>query len=288
MHLELSVLAAFGAMLCWGFGDFFIQRTTRRVGDVECLAFIGSLGALGLLPFVLQEIPALLDARNMALMLLLGGVTFIAAVFNFEALKRGKLSVVEMILEIELPITVILGFMFFGESLTLAQLAAIGAVLAGIALIAAGSRPHKGLGVLEKGALLAAIAAVGMGFVNFLTAAGSKQISPLMAIWAPWLIVAVISFVALAGRDGIGKTMGNAVKFKWLILATAIFDTAAWLFFAFAVLDSMLSITIAITESYPAVAMLLGLMINRESIARHQYAGAGMALAASVALGFLI
>ena len=29
MSLELPILAAFGAMLSWGIGDFLIQRSTR-------------------------------------------------------------------------------------------------------------------------------------------------------------------------------------------------------------------------------------------------------------------
>ena len=67
-----------------------------------------------------------------------------------------------------------------------------------------------------------------------------------------------------------------------------IFDTLAWLFFAFAVLENELAITIAITESYPAVALLLGVLVNKEKIRVHQYAGATIALAASIALAFFI
>ncbi len=37
MIIELSILFAFCAMICWGFGDFLIQRTVRKIGDVEAL-----------------------------------------------------------------------------------------------------------------------------------------------------------------------------------------------------------------------------------------------------------
>jgi drug/metabolite transporter (DMT)-like permease len=289
MLLELGVFAAFGAMLCWGIGDFLIQRTTRKIGDIETLAFIGLMGAIGLLPFVVYEIPLILEPQNLMLLAVLGLITFVAAILDFEALKKGKLSVVEIILEIELPVTVVLGFIFFRESLSLLQTAAVFSVLGGILLIAAGSSPSRKFGrKLEKGVFLAILAAVSMGFVNFLTAAGSKQASPLLVIWMPWLIVALMAFPVLMKREGLRKTFRNASNFKLLIIATGIFDTAAWLFFAFAVFDNMLSITIAITESYPAVALLLGLWLNKEKIAVHQYAGAGIALAASIALGFLI
>jgi len=287
MAFELSVLAAFGAMFCWGFGDFFIQRTTRRIGDVESLAFIGIIGAVGLLPFVIGDLPLLFSPANAILLLVLGIITFIAAIIDFEALKEGKLCVVDVILEIELPVTVVLGLVFFGEMLSLPQLAAIVAAFLGILLISFDKCKLKNsLGRLEKGALLAFIAAVTMAVTNFLTAASSKNISPIMAIWVPWVIFTLISLFFIWKREGLGKLVRNAVKFRRLVLAEGIFDTLAWLFFALAVVNAKLSITIAITESFPVIAIMLGVLLNREKIGYHQYAGAAIALGASIFLGF--
>jgi drug/metabolite transporter (DMT)-like permease len=288
MYLELGILAAFGAMLSWGMGDFLIQRATRRIGDLEALAFIGIIGTAGLLPFVLHDIPLLFEVRNMSLLLALGLIVFVSSMLDFEALKKGKLSVVEVTLEIELPVTVLLGLVFFYEVLSPMQTIMILMILAGIFLMAAKSDCSGSAKRIEKGVLLAILSAILMGFVNFLTAAGSKQVSPLMAIWIPWIIMSAISLALLMRRKELGKTLKNAAGSKRLIISMGIFDTAAWLLFAFAVLDNMLSITIAITESYPAVALLLGVFVNRERVAVHQYLGMGIALASSLALGFLI
>ena len=38
--MSLGIGLAFVAMLCWGFGDFLIQRATRKIGDFEILAVI--------------------------------------------------------------------------------------------------------------------------------------------------------------------------------------------------------------------------------------------------------
>ncbi len=65
---ELSLLAAFGAMICWGIGDFLIQRTVRKVGDIEALAFIGIVGSVGLIPFVWNDLKLILHP-GFALML---------------------------------------------------------------------------------------------------------------------------------------------------------------------------------------------------------------------------
>src|SRR3989338_1458490 len=89
MDINLGVIFAFVAMFSWGIGDFLIQRSVRKVGDVEALAYIGIIGSVGLLPFIAGELPLLLLPGNLALMFGLGVVTFIAALFDFEALKKG-------------------------------------------------------------------------------------------------------------------------------------------------------------------------------------------------------
>jgi drug/metabolite transporter (DMT)-like permease len=286
MYWDVSILAAIGAMLCWGVGDFFIQRTTRKIGDIETIAFMSAIGAIGLTPFILSDIPLLFEFQNILIIFILSIAALVAAVLNFEALKQGKLSVIDVVLEIEIPVTVILGFLFFQESLSIVQVSVIGFMMAGITLIATGHGPLKlRKVVIEKGVFLAVLAAIAMGFVNLLTAVGSRQISPLMIIWTPWTIAAIMSFIFLMKRDGIHKTIKNASKFKSLILAMGIFETAAWLLFAIAVFNNMLSITIAITESFPAVALLLGLWINKERITKYQYAGAVITLISCFFLG---
>ena len=285
--LEAGVLLAFAAMLCWGVGDFLIQRSVRKFGDVQTLAFIGIVGAVGLLPFIAADFGRL-TSEGIAFLAGIGAITFIVAILNFEALKQGKLSVVEVILEMELPVTVVLGIIFLGEILTIPQLLAILAVFAGIILMAAGSLSigHM-LKNMERGALIAGAAAIGMGIVNFLTGVGSKDISPLMAIWVPWIGFTALCFAYMIRKNLLRDFFGNAAKNWQLAGLTGAFDTMAWLFFALAVTGSQISITIGITESYPAIAIALGCYFNREAIATHQAAGAMIAVGSSVALALI-
>lgn len=285
MALDAAVLFALGAMLCWGVGDFLIQRTVRKAGDLEALAFIGVIGSVGLIPFVWPELKLLLSAPNLTLLLWLGVVTFVAAILYFEALKAGKLSVIEVLLEIELPVTIALGYLFFREALTALQLMLSALIFAGIILIAFKGRPLQRAGI-EKGIILGILAAVGMGLANFLTAASSKQVSPILAIWGPWVIFTLMSLSFIARRGGLRDFAAHANRHRWLILATGAFDTAAWLFYAHGLRLGELSITTAITESYPAIAILLGLWLNKERIRAHQGIGVALALGASAMLAF--
>ena len=91
MDASFFLLAAFGAMLCWGVGDFLIQKSVRKIGDVESLFFIGLIGFLGVTPFVLSDI-GMLSLESIVLLVFLGLIASVVAIFNFEALKRGKIS----------------------------------------------------------------------------------------------------------------------------------------------------------------------------------------------------
>lgn len=286
MGIEVSILFAFAAMLCWGFGDFLIQRCTRKVGDVESLAFIGIIGAIMILPFAIKDLH-LFSTYNLLLLLIISIVTFIAALLDFEALKEGKLSIIDVIIELELPATIILGFIFFKESLTLLQLLIISSIFIGIILIATKSFSHWKIR-LEKGVLLAFFAAISMALVNFFMTKSARQISPSITILGIWVITAVFALFFVWKREGFSKLIKNGIKFKWIVLAMGIFDTLAWLFYILATLRNEISIITAITESFPAIAIFLGAYINKEKINWHQWLGAGLALSASFALAFLV
>ena len=290
MEPGLILFFAFSATLCWGIGDFLIQRTVRKVGNIEALFFIGIIGAVLLIPVVWNEL-ALLTMRNIWILILLGAITFIAAVIDFEALKQGKISVIEVIIELELPLTVIIGFGIFRELFSFYQGLLLIPVFLGIVLMAVkdfgelGKHLKKGL---EKGALLGVFTAIGLALVNSLTAYSARTVSPLLAVWVPWVVFMLICFFVILKRGDFKNLMKNSFNFKWLILSMGIMDTAAWLFYAKAVSGYNLGIITAITESYPAVAMFLGFTINKEKVKGYQFFGGVIAIIASIALAYTI
>ena len=289
MAFGLAVLAAFAAVLCWGIGDFMIQRNVRKVGDNEALLFIGAIGGVMLLPFAWNDIPALLEMQNLLLIGALGIMTFAAAMLDFEALKQGKLSVIEVILEIELPITIILGLVFFHESLSVETLAAIGFIFLGIVLMAVKSHHIKNIPrLLERGVIWGVLGAICMGAVNFLTAASARQISPIMAVWGPYVIFSMMCLVLLWKSNGFGKIAVDWKKFRGPIIAMGIVDTLAWVFYAIATANGEIAAITAITECYPAIGLFLGIQINKEHVELHQILGGAIALVAGIALAFAL
>src|SRR3989338_6384896 len=124
--MSLGIFFAFVALFAWGFGDFLIQKTTRRIGSAGSLFFITLVGScLFLLP-ALNELKRFdsLDYRLTGSLALLATclVLTVAAFFELEGLRSGKIAVIEPVLSLELPVTVLLSVIFLSEQPSLAQI----------------------------------------------------------------------------------------------------------------------------------------------------------------------
>ena len=141
---------------------------------------------------------------------------------------------------------------------------------------------------LEKGAFIAVAPALGLGLLDFFTAASSRSIHPLLAIWFPYVVVAVMCAFFVFRKQRISKLLRVSRPYSLWIFGMAVFDTLAWLAYAHAMSVDNIAVITAITESYPAVALFLGVWVNRERIQKHQYAGAFIALGGNIALAFAL
>ncbi len=287
MVLSLVVLLAFGAMLAWGVGDFFIQRTVRKMGDVETLGLIGAIGSLALLPFVIGDIMDL-SGRGLSFLVIVGIFTFLIGMLNMTALRKGKLSIVEVVLTIELPVTLVLGLLLFREYFSFMQLTFIILSFLGIALTAMKTYPPHLLNQFERGIGLALVTAIGYGFIDYFTAYSSRTFSPLLAIWLPWTVFALICIGIIMQRRDITHFFYKVSTYKRLVLITALIDVLAWVLYSISLSLHHLVLVTAITESYPAVAIFLDRAYNKTHVKMHQYIGAAIALVASILLALTL
>ncbi|MDI6733887.1 MAG: DMT family transporter [Patescibacteria group bacterium] len=286
----LGIIFSLLALLSWGFGDFSIQRATRIFGDFKTLFYIGIVGVIAIFPFIYSELNAFFHTPHLLILLSLTGVViFFAALFDFEALKRGKLAIIEPILAIELPITVALSALFWGEKLSLPQLFLVTVTFIGITLSVtthhAHLHYHKRL--LERGVMFAGIGAIVMGLVNFLVGASSQSTSPLLTIWFTNLIFTVFCVVYIVAK-GQFKSIWTDIKYHpRILMAESILDNMAWIFYAYAASFIAISVATTISESYIAFTVLLGVFINKEKLQRHQIFGIIIAIASVLIISYI-
>ena len=180
-----GVLLALLALVSWGVGDFLVQRSTRLVGNWAALFLVGTAGVLLFTPIVLPEL-ASLSLESIGLLVFMGIVMVVAFMVDFEALREGKMAVVEPIIGVETLLTVLAAVLFASERLTPTLTALIAFIFIGIVLTVTREfhhlRYHRR--ILERGVLFAILSAIGMAASNFLVAESSREISPLLAVWA--------------------------------------------------------------------------------------------------------
>lgn len=285
MTISAGIVLAFVAMLCWGVGDFLIQKSTRKIGNLETLFAITAFGTLLLLPFIWRDLPSLFEnAVGFAILTIGSLILFVAALLEFEALKRGKISVIEPTWSLEIPASIILAYLILSERLAPSQLLLILCLIVGLFLVSYRGRVFSSRFFLERGILISLAAAVLMGAANFFVGWGSRLTDPLLTNFFFNLVIAVGSglFLLLSGR--FSEFRSDLVHHRTLILPMSILDNAAWIAFAFAMTLAPIGIAVALSESYIIVAVILGLSVGRERLGLHQKIGLLVAIAAAIVL----
>lgn len=284
----MGVIFAFLALVSWGIGDFLIQRSTRIFGDVRSLFFIDTIGAILLLPFVYPEISA--TFRNTDQLLVLMGTSalfFVVSLTTFEALRRGKISVIEPVFVFELFITTLLAIVFIREIPNVNQMILLGTVLIGVVLVSIRSFHDIHHFRVERGVWLAVLATIGMAGMNFLFGVVGRYTSPLMVNWFTGVFNMIATGTIISMMGGWKEMASNFRQHPLLVSAVSVFDNAGWLFFTYSASLILIPLATGISESYIALSALLGIFINRERLSTHQKIGLAITIISAVALGLL-
>lgn len=285
----LGIFFALGALVFWGIGDFLIQRSTRKFGDWITLFYIEAFVSLALFPFVYKEAWRFFSFPSHLILFLvcIGVVELVAALLDFEALKRGKISVVEPILALEVPVIVSLGVIFVNEYPTALELLLITLVIMGIVLVSAKSKHGLAAMKLERGAWFAFLGTIAMGSLSFLIGVGARHTSPLFINWFTSFFAMTIIFVYLVSRSKVREAVADWKRNKRLIVGVSAVDMMAWIAFAYSVLTIPIAIATSISEAYIVLASALGLVFNKEKLKSHQFVGMALAAIGVISLSLI-
>lgn len=270
----MGVTFALIALLSWGFGDFLVQKGARKFGKWLLLFYMTAFASIILLPFIYQELFSLFSNHKSFFILSFTSIIFLGAgLINFEALKVGKISVVEPIFALEIPITAILGILIIKEFISLPQVILILLLISGIVLLSIRSFDEIKKISLEKGVIYSLITALCMGTANFVIGLSARDTSPLLVIWFTHTFMALASLIYLLTNNKVKDAINYLQNNKLLILATSFVDTSAWIAFSFSTLYIPIAISTSISESYIALAAMLGIIFNKEKLKKHQFIG---------------
>lgn len=288
MNLTLIwVLLALGAFLSRWVGDFLIQKSARKVGNRETLLIVALSATIILFPFIYHDLHLILLPQNIFILLWVALIFFIMSLLNFEALKRWKISVVEPVFTIEVPVAIFLAFIFFNETLAWPQWILIVVLLAWLVLIS--FKPHHSSknSWLEKWVLLAVFAALFEWASNFIVWYSSRINDPLLTIWFLSAVSTVVALIYLLRKHTLQSLKNEIFQNKKLLFWLWLTDNAWRIFFAFAVTLVPIAIATSLSEWYIALACLLWLIINREKLRKYQKIWLMLTLACAIALAWM-
>ena len=282
--LTFGILLALIAMIGWGFGDFLIQRSTRKFGNWETLFIITFSGAIVLLPFVFSQLITLAETRTFCILLGASVVILFGALYEFEGFRQGKLSVIEPLLSLEVPVSIVLALFVLGEVLTGMQYGLIALLLLGLVLVSLEKAHVSRKAWLEKGVIIAAAGALLMGVANFGVGFAARESSPLMINWFMSVFLAVVSYTKLRVHGKHRALWQNCWRYRTFLAKMCILDNAAWIAFAYAMVLAPIGIAVALSESYIIIGVILGVYINKDKLKAHQKVGLLLGLASAIVL----
>lgn len=274
----MGILFAVGALFAWGVGDFLIQRSIWSMGLWIALFYITAFGSIVLFPFVYKDLGVIADHRTFFLFFGASIVLFFAAYFEFESLRVGKISIIEPVYCIEIPIATILASFVLREFMTLWQTIFTAVLLCGIVLVSIRSKESLKNIRWEKGVRYALLGASGMGAVDFFFGLNSRIANPLLINWFADVFLTVASLFFIFARSQQYKIFEGWRENKRLILGVSLLDKLAWVSFSYSMLYIPIGVATGISQSYVALTATLGIILNRERLKNHQLAGLTLAI----------
>lgn len=282
----MGVLFAFIALFCWGFGDFLIQKSARQLGNWHTLFFDNVWIIFVLFPFVYHDVGALF-ADGGIFFIVAGTITLLACLLDFEALRRGKISVVEPIYALEILVTVFISAILIDERLSSMQIFFIVILVFGIILISVRSFSDFKKIKIEKGVWHAFFAAVAMGMVNYIFGFGARIVSPLAVNWTVSFFLLLTALIYFVGKNKLPEIARAWKQKKSLVLGFSFFNNMAWIAYAYSMLYIPIGIATSISESYIALAATLGILFNKEKLRPRQVVGIGIVIISVIVLALI-
>lgn len=217
--------------------------------------------------------------------MLIASITLlIAALLDFETLKKGKIAVAEPLFALEIPVTAFLAFFILGEGVGIMQILLIVGLIVGLILVSMKNYKPKRKAWLEKGVVIAILGTIFMGMTNFIFGVGARATSAIMINWFTSLFLAIICLAYLAFNSKLHRLRLDIHKQKKFLLTMCIFDNAAWVAFAYSMALGPIAIAVSISQCYIIITVLLGIFLSKERLKTHQKIGVVLAIIFAIVL----
>lgn len=274
MTVVLGLLAA----VFYGVGDFAGGFASRRFNSVTILLYSYPVGVV-LMAAMVPFFGGTATTHVVVFGILGGAAGLLGVAVMYQLMVTSPMNVVSPITAVLAAIVPIIVGVTIGERPALAAWVGIALGLLAVVLVSRTTQDHPHGVIALRVLMLAALAGLGFGlYFVFLARAG--QDSGLWPLLVSRVASALLIIPLAAGRRAFARVTGRTLA---IALAAGACDALANMFFLLASREGLLSLASVLTSLYPAVTVLLAVMLLREHVSLVQLCGLVLA-AASVVL----
>jgi drug/metabolite transporter (DMT)-like permease len=275
------VVFALLAAVIYGTGDFVGGFASRHRSAITVLLYAYPVGALLMLA-LLPAFAGPLDARTVLLGIGGGIGGMVGVIVMYSLMARAPMNIISPVTAV-LAAVVPVGFgLLVGERPHMSAWLGIAIGLIAVVFVSytPDDHPHGPVGV--RILALACLSGVGFG-VYFICLARADHDSGLWPLVISRLTSAAL-IVPLARSRGVAQPLSGGVL-RLAVLA-GVLDASANLFFLLASRHGLLSVASVITSLYPAMTVLLAVLVLHEHTGRLQRVGLALAATSIVLISY--
>lgn len=270
----VGIVFGVASALSWGSSDFAGGLVSRAIGSLTTATAAQIIGLLALVPIAAFAAESAPDQAEVAWALAAGIGGSIGIASFYRALAVGEMSLVAPLTgAIGAGVPIAVSFLL-GEAIGPLQALGIGCALAAVVLVSTGARS----GTPSWGALPFVLLA-GLGFATFYVTM-DQATSASGHIWLPLLLARIISSVVLVALTLAvrGPSSRPTLGRLPVLLFVGVADLGGSGFFMLANASGPLSLAVVLSSLYPVATAMLAWLLLHERLARHQVAGAALAI----------
>lgn len=265
-------------MFGWGTSDFFVTKSTRKIGAVLTFFWTQLISFFIALIYFIFNFQKLYtsDISKVILLVIISAFLFVVgSLFFFNGLAKGYASLVCPLMASWAMVTVILGIIFFSEVLKINQSVAIIAIIVGIILISTDIREFfsRNKVVFSAGVKEGIASMLCYGFAVFFLTSAIKSSNWFLPGFLSrlFMIIFIVLYAVIVNKQPLKLKFQRSV---WLpIILIGFFDIIAFFAFSFGVSIEYSSIVAPVAASSPLVTIILARIFLKEKLALNQIVG---------------
>jgi len=273
-----SVLLGLVAALAWGLNDFLARFPSRAVGPIPTVLVVTAAGLIVLSAWVLLGGATISIVWPSLWLVALSGVCFtLGTLWLYAALARGPIAIVAPIAG-SFPALAMIIAVVQGARPSLAQWLAIGAVMAGVAIVSRSGGHYEASGELPPGKLKSVLGLAFLASFGFaLSLASGQAAAPIFGeVETVWL-ARVFGLITIGGLYlwSSWRSAKASLPVRWLPLLALMgcLDVAALGTIVAAGNLPDPEFATVVSSAFSAVTVLLARTFLKEPIAPAQFAG---------------